>query len=116
MAAVAVSADCPESTAAAPPPTWVPTSMEIALIPPPLHIGRGGDRAEGPEGTDKEKDADRLCGPFPGLFLATEVARMIRPVRQIDTGLVEVIGPLEQVRGVAKCVRVWCVCVWGGRS
>jgi len=35
-------------------------------------------------------------GPFPGLFLATGMARTIRPVRHIASGKVEFIGPQEQ--------------------
>ena len=37
------------------------------------------------------------CGPFPGLFLSTDAARMIRPVQQMDSKKTEMIGPLEQV-------------------
>jgi hypothetical protein len=36
-------------------------------------------------------------GPFPGVFIATTPARMIRPVLQLSSGKVEMIGPLEQV-------------------
>ncbi|DAZ96894.1 TPA: hypothetical protein N0F65_008855 [Lagenidium giganteum] len=37
-----------------------------------------------------------LCGPFPGLFLSSDAARMTRPVKQMDTNRVEFIGPMEQ--------------------
>ncbi|OQR94074.1 DNA-directed RNA polymerase I subunit RPA2 [Thraustotheca clavata] len=36
-------------------------------------------------------------GPFPGLFLSADAARFIRPVKQLNTDLVEFIGPMEQV-------------------
>ncbi|KAG1670388.1 hypothetical protein FOA52_000148 [Chlamydomonas sp. UWO 241] len=35
-------------------------------------------------------------GPYPGLFLFTQAARMMRPVRQQATGALELIGTLEQ--------------------
>lgn len=37
------------------------------------------------------------AGPFPGLFLSADAARLSRPVKQLDTGKVEMIGPMEQV-------------------
>jgi DNA-directed RNA polymerase I subunit RPA2 len=54
------------------PPT-VPATLEVALIPP-------GNRG----------------APYPGLFLFTLAARMIRPVMQRATGKKEFIGPMEQ--------------------
>ncbi|KAL0591904.1 hypothetical protein ABG067_000556 [Albugo candida] len=36
-------------------------------------------------------------GPFPGLYLSADAARLTRPVRQLDTQEVEWIGPMEQV-------------------
>ena len=35
-------------------------------------------------------------GPYPGLFLFTIAARLIRPVLQRATGRTEYIGPMEQ--------------------
>jgi hypothetical protein len=35
-------------------------------------------------------------GPYPGLYLFTEQARMVRPVRQVRSGKHEMIGTLEQ--------------------
>jgi DNA-directed RNA polymerase I subunit RPA2 len=89
MALVATSSDCPESLSDSPPSNWVPTSMEVSLLPPPsagLEDEDGGDAVE-----------ERMCGPAPGLFLFTSPARIIRPIRQIDTGLVEIVSPMEQV-------------------
>ena len=51
----------------------VPPSMEVAFIPP------------GVKG-----------GPYPGLFLFTVAARVVRPVLQRATGRTEYIGPMEQ--------------------
>ena len=36
-------------------------------------------------------------GQFPGLFLFTTPARMLRPVRNLSTGTTELIGSFEQV-------------------
>ncbi|GLD94016.1 hypothetical protein PINS_up002627 [Pythium insidiosum] len=38
-----------------------------------------------------------LGGCFPGLYLASDAARMTRPVKQMDTERIEWIGPMEQV-------------------
>lgn len=54
-------------------PPGVPPSMEIAHIP----TGSAGS-------------------PYPGLFLFTEAARLIRPVLQRASGKTEMIGPMEQ--------------------
>ena len=53
----------------------VPRSLEIVYIP----FVRGGG------------------GSFPGIYLATAPARMLRCVRHINSGLTESIGPMEQV-------------------
>ena len=54
-------------------PPVVPPTLEVALVPP-------GNRGS----------------PYPGLFLFTGAARMVRPVLQRATGETEMIGPLEQ--------------------
>lgn len=36
-------------------------------------------------------------GPFPGLYLSADAARMTRPVYQLSTKRIEYIGPMEQV-------------------
>lgn len=54
-------------------PPRVPTTMEIGLVP---HGNTGS--------------------PYPGLFLFTCAARLVRPVMQRHSGRVEMIGPLEQ--------------------
>mmetsp|Transcript_15361 Transcript_15361/g.32510 ORF Transcript_15361/g.32510 Transcript_15361/m.32510 type:complete len:1280 (+) Transcript_15361:201-4040(+) len=51
----------------------VPPTLEVAFIPPGM---RGG--------------------PYPGLFLFTIAARVVRPVLQRATGRTEYIGPMEQ--------------------
>lgn len=42
------------------------------------------------------KDADTI-GQFPGLFLFTGNARMMRPVLDLNSGQIELIGTFEQV-------------------
>ncbi|KAL7545410.1 hypothetical protein ACHAWF_008756 [Thalassiosira exigua] len=51
----------------------VPPTLEVAFIPP------------GTKG-----------GPYPGLFLFTKAARVVRPVLQRATGRTEYVGPMEQ--------------------
>ena len=89
MAAVATSTDCEDGLSEEPSEGWVPASLEVAYLPPPPTAG--------------ESQA-RLCGPFPGLFLASATARIIRPVRQVKTGKLEIIGPLEQVCALLRLV------------
>eukprot|EP00980_Cylindrotheca_fusiformis_P011899 scaffold2830_cov131-Cylindrotheca_fusiformis.AAC.20 len=54
-------------------PPEVPETLEVALIPL-------GDRGS----------------PYPGLFLFTGAARLVRPVLQRSSGKTEMIGPMEQ--------------------
>jgi len=54
-------------------PPEVPPTLEVAYIPP------------GTQG-----------GPFPGLYLFTGAARVIRPTLQRASGRTELIGPMEQ--------------------
>jgi hypothetical protein len=61
-------------------------------------IGAGGAPGSGtglPTDDDPEPPT-KLVGLFPGLFLQTAPQRLIRPVLQLDTGLVELVSPLEQ--------------------
>jgi len=63
-------------------PPRVPSTLEVAYIPPPA--GGGG-------------------GAFPGLYLFTSPSRMIRPVKQVPGGAVEHISSLEQVFMSIRC-------------
>ena len=54
-------------------PPKIPSTLEVALIP-----------------------ASSAGSPFPGLYLFTGAARMIRPVLQRATGKTEFVGPMEQ--------------------
>lgn len=42
-------------------------------------------------------------GPYPGLFLYTQQARMLRPVRQVKSGMIELLGTLEQYNMNIRC-------------
>lgn len=96
----------------------VPESLEVALLPPLTATkkpaaGAGSSAGAGRrarsgsvasvasnasmDGGEADEEQERLRGPFPGLFLASAPARMIRPVRQVATGKEELIGPMEQV-------------------
>ena len=90
-------------------PTWpqglenlVPPGMEVAFIP----YVRGG--------------------LYPGIFMYTSAARMMRPVRQVPSGALELLGTLEQSHMAIRCARpqtfvpshvgVTCAqqsCAWG---
>ena len=63
-------------------PPRVPTTLEVAYIPPPT--GGGG-------------------GAYPGLYLFTSPSRMMRPVKQLPGGAIEHISSLEQVFMSIKC-------------
>lgn len=52
----------------------VPSTMEIVLVP-----------------------REAKCGQYPGLFLFTNAARMMRPVINLAAQKVEMIGTFEQV-------------------
>ncbi len=104
----------------------LPASLEVALIPPPWWDaavdpalepdsraaeeralawgfpgaaagGGGGSVGGGGEGGAGGAVPERLTGLFPGLFLHTVPHRPVRPVLQLDTGLVELVSPLEQL-------------------
>lgn len=49
-------------------------------------------------------------GVFPGIFLFTHSARMMRPVRQLGSGRLELIGTLEQNNMAIRCVG-WLGCM-----
>jgi DNA-directed RNA polymerase I subunit RPA2 len=57
----------------------LPASTEIAFFPP------------------MRSTSSESGGPFPGLFLATAPARMLRPVTNLSLGCTEFVGPMEQV-------------------
>jgi DNA-directed RNA polymerase I subunit RPA2 len=74
----------------------VPPSLEVAFFPPPLWELQREAKAAGAS-ADSVEVSGAIAGAYPGLFLGTQAARMVRPVRQVDTGMIEWIGPMEQV-------------------
>lgn len=62
-----------------PPENQIPSDLEVALIP--YHVG----------------------GTYPGLFIFTQAARMMRPVRHLETGAIEMLGTLEQNNMHIQC-------------
>ena len=65
----------------------------LAGTPGASDISSSSSSSEG----SKAQAPERLAGLFPGLYLHTSPARPIRPVLQLDTGLVELLSPLEQL-------------------
>ena len=68
---------------------WLPLTTEIAYVPPAGSL-------PGLRMTDKTAAAE-LAGAYPGLFVFTQPARLLRPVRQLWSGRLELCGSLEQV-------------------
>lgn len=58
-----------------------------------------------------------MGGPQPGIYLYTQAARMMRPVKQNSSQAPELIGTLEQynmsiwyISGSTVCICVYCSC------
>ena len=64
-------------------------TLEIAFFAP----GRQNTAPKAAAGEEKE---DKNYA-YPGVFLSSQVARFVRPVRNLVVGGTEWIGPLEQV-------------------
>jgi hypothetical protein len=47
----------------------------------------------------------QMGGVYPGILLFTQPARMARPVRQLGSQQLELVGTLEQNNMSIKCVR-----------
>lgn len=73
----------------------LPPSLEVAFIPPSWWDS-AVDSIAGENADARCSQHHRLSGLFPGLFLQSTPARLIRPVLQLSSGLVELISPLEQ--------------------
>lgn len=84
-----------------------------APAPPP----RGGD-ANPPQLITMREDSDEMYipshtevayipyqqgGPYPGVYIYTQCARMSRPVLQTGSGAVEMLGTLEQLHLAIRC-------------
>jgi DNA-directed RNA polymerase I subunit RPA2 len=71
----------------------VPITLEIAYMPP----GRQSSAAKAPPQPGEDPERPEINYSFPGVFLSSQIARFVRPVRNLMTGGTEWIGPLEQV-------------------
>ena len=83
----------------------VPKSMEVAYFPPV-----DASSLEEKNGDSKTAEPDRKRrGPYPGIYLATAAARLIRPVwhRKLDEA--EMLGPMEQVFLDVACTDDECL-------
>jgi len=63
--------------------------MDIAYLPPTDFS------AVSNEGSDDTNDSDNKEKFFPGVFIACNPGRFVRPVKNLECGGVEFIGPLE---------------------
>ena len=73
----------------------VPKTLEVAYLPPTSNSEVEEEvNPENDEQSSKNKQ-DQKNKFFPGIFLASTVARFVRPVRNLEVGGTEWIGPLE---------------------
>ena len=70
----------------------VPPSLEIAYFPPVDAVVDMEEKGNAGSGQKRKRR-----GPYPGIYLATAAARLVRPVwnRRLDQE--EILGPMEQV-------------------
>lgn len=61
-------------------PPKAPPALEVAYVPPVAG-----------------------AGAFPGIYLFTSASRLLRPVKQLNSGKIELIGSLEQVFMSVRC-------------
>jgi DNA-directed RNA polymerase beta subunit len=69
----------------------VPITLEIAYMP------SGALQTSSTKSNTKEQTSTNTNYAFPGIFFSSQVARFLRPVRNLIVGGTEWIGPLEQV-------------------
>jgi hypothetical protein len=69
----------------------VPMTLEIAYMSP----GRQSSAMKAPPQPGEDPDRPEKNYAFPGIFLSSQIARFVRPVRNLMTGGTEWIGPLE---------------------
>ena len=65
-------------------------TIEIAYFPPLIDSNNSSN-----DSSNQRKRKKR--GPYPGIYLATAAARMIRPVWHRSLDKQEILGPMEQV-------------------
>ena len=73
----------------------VPKTLEVAYLPPTV---------DDDDDKDSPNKGDQKNKFFPGVFMASTVARFVRPVLNLEVGGTEWIGPLEQVNMSIACL------------
>ena len=76
----------------------MPRTLEVAYLPPTFCE----DDTQNPEKTTQSAGEKNKF--FPGIFLSSTIARFVRPVRNLEVGGTEWIGPLEQVTMSIACL------------
>ena len=81
----------------------VPRTLEVAFLPPTFENTE--DDSQNPEGTEEssKKGQSQKNKFFPGIFLASTISRFTRPVKNLEVGGTEWIGPLEQLNMSIAC-------------
>jgi len=79
----------------------VPKTLEVAFLPPTTQNDEDAANPEVDEDSSAKKSQKHKF--FPGIFLASTIARFVRPVRNLEVGGTEWIGPLEQLNMSIAC-------------
>ncbi|EFJ43848.1 hypothetical protein VOLCADRAFT_95925 [Volvox carteri f. nagariensis] len=86
-----------------------PERMEISILQaletdtPPERLGLSPAEQDVPYHMEVVHIPPLVGGPYPGIFLFTQTARMIRPVVQLGSGRREMLGSLEQCFMSIQC-------------
>lgn len=82
----------------------MPSTLEVAYLPPTFQVD--DEQNDNPE--DNVQSSNKSQGMknrfFPGIFLHSGISRFVRPVRNLEVGGIEWIGPLEQVNMSIACL------------
>ena len=78
----------------------IPKTLEIAFLPS-NEISQIGYDDQSTNSSDKDHIKEKF---FPGIYLASTPARFVRPVKNLEFGGIEFIGPLEQVNLSISCL------------
>lgn len=80
----------------------VPKTLEVAYLPPTFLPEDDESNPEEEQASSNKKTSGKNKF-FPGIFMASTVARFIRPVMNLEVGGTEWIGPLEQLNMSIAC-------------
>lgn len=81
----------------------VPKTLEVAYLPPTFETDKESANPENEEEQSSKKGASQKNKFFPGIFLSSTIARFVRPVKNLEVGGTEWIGPLEQLNMSIAC-------------